>query len=142
LQVFSPILPNSSSSSSPLEIGSSSEPGDVIDGVPNYSITHLAPESPSKKEELKEKDYSEPVDPSPSKGSSPPSSSSKKVHVPLPPFSHRLKKKYQAHVDKMRETFSQVEINIPLLDAIQQIPPYARFLKDLCTTKRALSPSL
>jgi len=36
----------------------------------------------------------------------------------------------------MRETFSQVKINIILLDAIQQMPPYARFLKELCTTKR------
>ena len=47
------------------------------------------------------------------------------------------KKKGQAHVDKMRKAFSQAKINIPLLDAIQQMPPYARFLKDLCTTKRA-----
>ena len=54
-------------------------------------------------------------------------------------FSHRLKKKDQAHVKKMRETFSQVKINMPLLDAIQQMPPYVRFLKDLCTTKRAIS---
>jgi len=57
--------------------------------------------------------------------------------MPSPPFTHRLKKKDQAHVEKMREIFSQVKINIPLLDAIEQIPPYARFLKDLCTTKRA-----
>ena len=37
----------------------------------------------------------------------------------------------------MRETFSEIKINIPLLDAIQQTPPYAGFLKDLCVTKRA-----
>jgi len=37
----------------------------------------------------------------------------------------------------MRETFSQVKINISLLDAVQQMPPYARFLKELCTAKRA-----
>jgi len=58
--------------------------------------------------------------------------------MPLPPFSHRLKKKDQAHVEKMGETFSRVKINIPLLDAIQQMPPYARFLKDLCTTREPL----
>jgi hypothetical protein len=29
-----------------------------------------------------------------------------------------------------------VEINIPLLDAIQQIPAYAKFFKDCCTHKR------
>jgi len=37
----------------------------------------------------------------------------------------------------MRETFSQVKINIPLLDPVQQMPPYARFLKELYMTKRA-----
>jgi hypothetical protein len=30
-----------------------------------------------------------------------------------------------------------VELNIPLLDAIKQIPKYAKFLKELCTIKRA-----
>jgi len=59
--------------------------------------------------------------------------------MPLPQFPHRLKKKDQAHFKKMIETLSQVQINIPLLDAIQQTPPYARFLKDLCTFKRATS---
>ena len=28
-----------------------------------------------------------------------------------------------------------MELNIPLLDAIKQIPKYAKFLKELCTTK-------
>jgi len=32
--------------------------------------------------------------------------------------------------------FNQVKINIPLLDAIQQGPIYAKFLKDMCTKKR------
>jgi len=57
--------------------------------------------------------------------------------MPLPPFPHRMKKKNQDHFEKMRETFSQVKINISLLDAIQQMPLYARFLKELCITKRA-----
>ncbi|KAI3499631.1 hypothetical protein L1887_35435 [Cichorium endivia] len=30
----------------------------------------------------------------------------------------------------------QVKINLPLIDAIKQIPAYAKFLKDLCTHKR------
>ena len=33
----------------------------------------------------------------------------------------------------------QVKVNIPLLDAIKQIPLYAKFLKDLCTVKRKLN---
>jgi hypothetical protein len=34
------------------------------------------------------------------------------------------------------ETFKQVKINIPLLDAIKQIPTYAKFIKELLTQKR------
>jgi len=30
-----------------------------------------------------------------------------------------------------------VELNMPLIDVIKQIPKYAKFLKELCTTKRA-----
>jgi hypothetical protein len=36
----------------------------------------------------------------------------------------------------MMEVFKQVKINLPLLDAIKQVPAYAKFLKDLCTQKR------
>ena len=35
--------------------------------------------------------------------------------------------------------FKQVQINIPFLDAIQQIPSYAKFLKDLVTVKRKMN---
>jgi hypothetical protein len=35
------------------------------------------------------------------------------------------------------EVFKKVELNIPLLNAIKQISKYAKFLKELCTTKRA-----
>ncbi|KAF5462781.1 hypothetical protein F2P56_018762 [Juglans regia] len=34
------------------------------------------------------------------------------------------------------ETFRRCEVNIPLLDAIKHVPCYAKFLKELCTTKR------
>ncbi|CAM8900248.1 unnamed protein product [Rhodiola kirilowii] len=34
------------------------------------------------------------------------------------------------------ELFSKVEINIPLLKAIKQIPRYSKFLKELCTNRR------
>ncbi|KAL4350319.1 hypothetical protein AHAS_Ahas10G0130100 [Arachis hypogaea] len=35
----------------------------------------------------------------------------------------------------MLQVFKKVEVTIPLLHAIQQIPKYAKFLKDLCTHK-------
>ncbi|KAL0312151.1 UNVERIFIED_CONTAM: Retrovirus-related Pol polyprotein from transposon [Sesamum radiatum] len=34
--------------------------------------------------------------------------------------------------------FQKVEMNIPLLDAIKQIPRYAKFLKEICTSKDKL----
>ncbi|CAN6542469.1 unnamed protein product [Malus baccata var. baccata] len=37
------------------------------------------------------------------------------------------------------ETFRKVQVNIPLLDAIKQVPRYAKFLKELCTTRRRIS---
>lgn len=51
----------------------------------------------------------------------------------------RLKKPRKPEKEKeILEVFRKVEINIPLLDAIKQVPRYARFLKDLCTNKRRL----
>ncbi|KAJ8898585.1 hypothetical protein K2173_001482 [Erythroxylum novogranatense] len=37
------------------------------------------------------------------------------------------------------ELFQKVEVNIPLLEAIKQVPHYAKFLKELCTNKRKLT---
>ncbi|XP_031105706.1 uncharacterized protein LOC116010433 [Ipomoea triloba] len=56
-----------------------------------------------------------------------------------PPFPSRLAKSKKAEEEKeIFETFRKVEVNIPLLDAIKQIPRYAKFLKELCTNKRKL----
>ena len=38
--------------------------------------------------------------------------------------------------DDILEIFKQVKVNLPLLEAIRQIPTYAKFLKDMCTFKR------
>nr|GEY06403.1 hypothetical protein [Tanacetum cinerariifolium] len=58
-----------------------------------------------------------------------------------PKTSIRLAKK-GPHSKDMWETFKQVKINLPLIDAIKQIPAYAKFLKDLCTQKRKLKATL
>nr|XP_027123738.1 uncharacterized protein LOC113740333 [Coffea arabica] len=51
----------------------------------------------------------------------------------------RLEKTKKVEKEKeLLDVFRKVEINIPLLDAIKQIPKYAKFLKDLCTHKRKL----
>ncbi|XP_019178826.1 PREDICTED: uncharacterized protein LOC109173960 [Ipomoea nil] len=56
-----------------------------------------------------------------------------------PPFPSRLAKSKKNEEEKeILETFRKIEVNIPLLDAIKQIPRYAKFLKELCTNKRKL----
>ncbi|XP_071939053.1 uncharacterized protein [Coffea arabica] len=56
-----------------------------------------------------------------------------------PPFPSRLEKsKKQDKEKEILEVFRKVEINIPLLDAIKQIPKYAKFLRDLCVNRRRL----
>ena len=53
------------------------------------------------------------------------------------PFPHRLTKASKTNLNaEIYDIFKQVRINIPMLDAIKQIPSYAKFLKDLCTVKR------
>ncbi|XP_059639032.1 uncharacterized protein LOC132281338 [Cornus florida] len=44
--------------------------------------------------------------------------------------------KQASKLQDIMEIFKQVKINLPLLDAIQQIPAYAKFWKDMCTQKR------
>jgi len=60
--------------------------------------------------------------------------------MPVLPFPHAMTKQRKVnHNSEIFETFKQVRINIPLLDAIKQVPSYAKFLKDLCTMKRKLN---
>ncbi|XP_043725713.1 uncharacterized protein LOC122672283 [Telopea speciosissima] len=66
-------------------------------------------------------------------------------YTPRVPFPDALKTPsslpYGKQGEKMKEMldlFQQVHINLPLLDAIKQVPAYAKFLKDLCTQKRKL----
>ncbi|KAM2242324.1 hypothetical protein ACFX1S_009298 [Malus domestica] len=61
-------------------------------------------------------------------------SSSIPLNVPFP-GRFRQSKKEEAEKDIL-ETFRKVQVNIPLLDAIKQVPRYAKFLKELCTTKK------
>ncbi|KAK8547622.1 hypothetical protein V6N12_031756 [Hibiscus sabdariffa] len=58
---------------------------------------------------------------------------------PPPPFPQRLKKhKEDLQFQKSVSMLDQFHINIPFLDAIDQVPSYAKFLKDIVTKKRNL----
>ncbi|CAN6544156.1 unnamed protein product [Malus baccata var. baccata] len=56
--------------------------------------------------------------------------------VPFP--SRFLQAKNEEEEQDVLETFRKVHVNIPLLDAIKQIPKYAKFLKKLCTTRKRI----
>ncbi|KAM2617516.1 hypothetical protein TB1_033901 [Malus domestica] len=82
--------------------------------------------------------------PQPSKTSHP-STSGKNVpnvvisntNLPNVPFPSRfLQSKNEEEEKDVLETFRKVHVNIPLLNAIKQIPKYAKCLKKLCTTKK------
>ncbi|XP_057755826.1 uncharacterized protein LOC130975009 [Arachis stenosperma] len=63
------------------------------------------------------------------------------LEEPLPiPFSTIAKKaKKKEDIDPtVVEVFEKVEVTIPLFQAIQQVPKYTKFLKDICTHKDKL----
>ncbi|GAV75544.1 LOW QUALITY PROTEIN: gag-asp_proteas domain-containing protein, partial [Cephalotus follicularis] len=61
-----------------------------------------------------------------------------RTFVPPAPFPKRLQSKKALAIEKIIETFMHVQINIPLLEAIEQVPSYAKVLKELFTKKRIL----
>src|SRR4051812_15626179 len=53
------------------------------------------------------------------------------------PFLGRLKKQMEEkHYKKFLDIFRSLHINIPLADALEQMPKYAKYLKDMLTKKR------
>ncbi|GKF87639.1 reverse transcriptase domain-containing protein, partial [Tanacetum coccineum] len=57
---------------------------------------------------------------------------SNEVQPPLAPFPRRLRKeKDEAQQKKFLENLKQIHINLPFIEALAQMPKYAKFLKDL-----------
>ncbi|KAK6115837.1 hypothetical protein DH2020_008106 [Rehmannia glutinosa] len=62
-----------------------------------------------------------------------------KLNVPLP-FPQRFqKKKLNAQFAKFLEIFKKLHMNIPFADALEQMPNYAKFLKDVMSKKRKMT---
>uniref|UniRef100_A0A1S3ZM13 Aspartic peptidase DDI1-type domain-containing protein n=1 Tax=Nicotiana tabacum TaxID=4097 RepID=A0A1S3ZM13_TOBAC len=59
---------------------------------------------------------------------------------PPPPFPQRLHKKNDDHMfNKFLSMLSQVQLNIPLVDVLREIPKYAKYIKDIVAHKRKLT---
>ncbi|XP_050157570.1 uncharacterized protein LOC126631492 [Malus sylvestris] len=62
-----------------------------------------------------------------------------RVYEPPMPYPERLKPKVKdQQLTDFMKTLSKVQINLPLIDAIKNIPSYAKFFKDVCTKKKKL----
>ncbi|CAN6570893.1 unnamed protein product [Malus baccata var. baccata] len=62
------------------------------------------------------------------------------TNLPNVPFPRRFAQSKKEESEKdILDTFRKVQVNIPLLDAIKQVPRYAKFLKELCTTRKRIS---
>ncbi|XP_070037265.1 uncharacterized protein [Nicotiana tomentosiformis] len=56
---------------------------------------------------------------------------------PPPPFPQRLQKqKDDAKYKKFLDILSQVRVNLPLVEILQEVPKYARYLRDIVANKR------
>ncbi|XP_049368641.1 uncharacterized protein LOC125833521 [Solanum verrucosum] len=65
-----------------------------------------------------------------------------KIPRPPPLFPQRLKKKVEDGKCAKFTMLRQLSVNIPLVEALEQMPGYAKFMKDLVTKKRAVSINL
>ncbi|XP_070667526.1 uncharacterized protein [Malus domestica] len=62
-----------------------------------------------------------------------------RVYEPPMPYPERLKPKVKdQQLTNFMKTLSKVQINLLLIDAIKNIPSYAKFFKDVCTKKKKL----
>ncbi|XP_026443583.1 uncharacterized protein LOC113343667 [Papaver somniferum] len=78
----------------------------------------------------------------PNKADLVPNSNSKPLvstNVTSPPFPSRFaKSKKETLYKEIYEIFKNIQVNTPLVEAIRQVPRYAKFLKELCTNKHKL----
>ena len=59
--------------------------------------------------------------------------------IPFIPYPQRLRKsKLDKQFTKFMEVFKKLQINIPFADALEQMPTYVKFMKDILSKKRRL----
>ena len=62
------------------------------------------------------------------------------AYTPAVPFPQRLQKaKKEEQLSKFLEIFKKIEINIPFAEAINQMPNYAKFLKEILSKKKKIA---
>ncbi|XP_055803470.1 uncharacterized protein LOC129872531 [Solanum dulcamara] len=106
---------------------------DVVSTRSGRPLTKLAPKAQSAKEKGKEQVGQE-GEPSGSKAIEEPKTK------PPPSFPQKFKKKKEEECfAKFIDLLKQVQINLPLIDVLQEIPKYAKFVKDIVVNKSKLA---
>ena len=60
------------------------------------------------------------------------------TYDPLIPYPQMLKQQNKEQFAKFLEFFKKLHINIPFVEALTQIPSYAKFMKEILTQKRKI----
>ena len=98
----------------------------VIEEVETEKVTQPSLNDNADKEQLNEKQSAE-------------NSTEAKVSLPVP-YPQRLKKhKLDKQFTKFMDVFKKLHINIPFADALEQMPSYVKFMKDILSQKRKLA---
>ena len=63
------------------------------------------------------------------------------ITPPLPFLQRQQKRKDDKHFGKFLKAFQQLKLNIPILDMINTMPTYAKFLKDIISHKQKVGRS-
>ena len=62
------------------------------------------------------------------------------AYTPIVPFPQRLQKaKREEQFSRFLDIFKNIEINIPFEEVINQMPNYAKFLKEILSKKRKIA---
>ena len=105
----------------------------VIDEVETDEVTQTSQDDKIEREQPQEKKFTEEE----TEAKDRPTTTEPNVPIPYPqrPRKNKLDKQFT----KFMEVFKKLHINIPFVDALEQMPSYVKFMKDILSKKRRLS---
>ena len=59
--------------------------------------------------------------------------------IPIPYPQHLKKRRLEKQFTKFLEVFKKLHVNIPFVDALEMMPNYVKFMKEILSNKRRLS---
>ncbi|XP_076958661.1 uncharacterized protein LOC143634472 [Bidens hawaiensis] len=127
LPINTEINPNAEAKAITLRSGRSTIPIDASVSTPKPIADEIETETPSE------------VHPRVTPESTAQTSEPVRTYVPPIPYPGRLKKqKMEEQYGKFLELFKQLHINLPFIDALKEMPKYAKFLKEVLSNKKKL----